>query len=963
MSPTLPLRPLRALAGPALAGLALFLLAASARAQTGTLAGVVVDGETGETLIGVNVVVEPLGAGAATGLDGDYRIAGLVPGTYDVAFSYLGYTPQRVTGVEVAAGETARLDVQLAPEALEIEGGEVIVEATALLDNEAGLLRQRQRAAAVSDAISAEAISRSGASTAGDALQKVTGASVVGGRYVYVRGLGDRYVNTQLNGATLPSSDPDRNAVPLDLFPSGLLDNIVTSKTFTADQPGSFTGGNVNINTQAFPDRLAFEFSASTGYNAEASLRDDFLTTNRGGSDWLGFDDGTRDIPAMWTQPGTRVPSISSARTNPDSAAALDRLARAFNPTMAPGVGEAPINRSFSASLGNQVQLLGRPLGFLGSLSYSRDFSAYRGGTTAQYQLTGRVAETDSLTTNLLLDDSRGTEEALWGGLATAAYRLHPNHNLSGSVLYNRSGIAESRYQVGLYPKNFNATDRFFETRTVGWTERDLSTAQLRGEHAFPNLRGLRADWTASYARTRQDEPDLRFFANDFTVRDNGEASADTFYAITFSNYGKPARYFRNLDEGTWNNALNLALPFGGRRWAGTLKVGGAVALTERELRERRFEYTTNASAYRYDGDPDAFFTGGTGVVDTTASGRFVIGNYLLDATTPTNNYDGSQDVYAAYAMAEFRPMSRLRAIVGARFEATRQAVANRDTTGRIREDDWLPSLSLVYEVTGNMNVRAAYGRTLARPSLREFSPAVTFEYVGGYLFLGNPQLERTLVDNFDLRWEWFMRPGELLAVSGFYKRFQNPIERAFVGINDQIQFQNVDEATVVGAEFEARRRFDRLPFAGLIEAGANLTLAHSTVRIPAFELAILRDLDPNASDTRPLQGQSPFVGNFDVTYRHDAAGTALSVLYNAFGRRLASVSLGGTPNDFEYATGTLDVTFRQDLGRGLRLRASAKNVLGDDARFGHTYKGADYVTRAYERGRTFSVGVSYRFD
>src|SRR5690606_188344 len=681
------------------------------------------------------------------------------------------------------------------------------------------------------------------------------------------------------------------------------------------------------------------------------------------GRDWLGFDDGTRSIPDPWAAPGTRVPSISAARTDPDSAAALDRLAHAFSPFMAPGTAEAPLNRSFAGSLGNRVSLFGRPLGFLASLTYSRDVAAYAGGTTAQWQLTGAVAETDSLTNNLRLDDTRTTAEVLWGGLATIAYRPHPNHSVGASYVYNRGATSEARYQVGLYPKNFNATDRFFETRTLRWTERALGTVQLRGEHAFPALGGLRAEWATSLARTRQEEPDLRFFANDFTVRQNDGAPADTFYAITFSNYGKPARYFRDLDEDRQDHALDLALPLGGRA-AGLLKAGVAVSLTDRDLAERRFEYTTNASAYRYDGDPEAFFTDGVGVVDTTASGRFTIGNYVLDATTPTNNYEGAQDVYAAYAMAELRPLARLRVIAGARLEAPRQRVANADTTGRIREDDLLPSLNLVYEVTEAMNVRAAYGRTLARPSLREFSPAITFEYVGGYLFIGNPGLERTLVDNLDLRWEWFTRPGEIVAASAFYKRFQSPIERAFIGINDQIQFQNVDEAAVIGAEFEARRRFERLPvLPGVLEVGANLTLAHSRVRIPDFELAILRALDPDAPDTRPLQGQSPFVGNLDVAYRHDGTGTVVSALYNVFGERLASVSLGGTPNDYEFATGTLDLTLRQRLWRGLGLSAAAKNVLGGDARFGHTYKSVEYVTRAYARPRTFSVGLSYRFD
>ncbi|MDX1547122.1 MAG: carboxypeptidase-like regulatory domain-containing protein, partial [Rhodothermales bacterium] len=211
--------PLRPLCG-ALALLGLFLLAPlpALAQQTGTIAGTLVDSETGAPLIGASAILEGTATGAATDLDGRFLIPNVEPGTYTVVLSYIGYDPMTVRGVEVRAGETTRIDVALSAEALEV--GELVVEAAALTNTEAALLKQRQKAAGVSDAISAEDISRSGSSSAADAMEKVTGASVVAGKYVYVRGLGDRYMSTQLNGASLPSADPDRNTVPLDLFPS-----------------------------------------------------------------------------------------------------------------------------------------------------------------------------------------------------------------------------------------------------------------------------------------------------------------------------------------------------------------------------------------------------------------------------------------------------------------------------------------------------------------------------------------------------------------------------------------------------------------------------------------------------------------------------------------------------------------------------------------------------------------------
>ncbi|MEX1055673.1 MAG: carboxypeptidase-like regulatory domain-containing protein, partial [Rhodothermales bacterium] len=262
--------------------IASFLLIASttASAQKGSIAGTVVDAGSGESLIGANVIVGGTSVGSTTDLDGYYVIKGVEPGTYDVVFSYIGYHSKTVQNVSVSAGETTTIDLSLAPETLQME--DVIIEARALQNTEAILLRQRQKAAAVSDAISAEAISRSGSSTAADAMKKVTGASVVDGKYVFVRGLGERYINTQLNGAELPSADPDRNSIPLDLFPANLLENVVTSKTFTPDQPGNFSGGSINIGTRSYPESFSLQFSTSISSSSNVGPGGDFLSYSGG---------------------------------------------------------------------------------------------------------------------------------------------------------------------------------------------------------------------------------------------------------------------------------------------------------------------------------------------------------------------------------------------------------------------------------------------------------------------------------------------------------------------------------------------------------------------------------------------------------------------------------------------------------------------------------------------------------
>ena len=936
-----------------------------AQESAGRISGTVVDSETGDPLIGATVTVVGLQLGAMADLEGTFLIRNVPVGQHTVLVSMIGFAQKRVTEVRVDPGQVSRIDIAVD---LELIVADVVeVTARSLENTEAALLKQRQNALSISDAISAEDISRGAQGDVAAAMTRVTGASVVDGKYVYIRGLGERYSSAQLNGTSLPNTDPNSKSVQMDIFATNLLDNITTEKTFTPDKPGNFTGGSVNVKTKSLPESFTMSFSTSTKYNSQSSFKD-ILSYDGGEYDFLGFDDGTRDIPLALQNPDVEIPSITSALRDPEAAQLLDLYSKSFgDKSMTPTTTEGALGQSYSFSIGNQTTVFDRPFGMLGSVSYSRNISAYDNGASGIWKRVSR--ESEGLNRERFATDTSGSEEVLWGGLVNATYRPSITHEIGANVLYNRSGEKQSRYQTGAWPSSLPGDNVRYETRVLSFIEREMRSLQFRGKHVLPSVSNMEIEWTGAFIRSNQDEPDLRFFTNEFqTVDAEGQGASDIdSYTIALSNYAAPTRYFRNLEETNRDFKLDLTLPFS--PWSGLtarLKLGGAYLDKDHTFRERRFSFRQDNLQYR--NDPVVFFSSArTGILpdafqDTPGFTRF--GNFVSEDSDLKNNYDGEQEIMAGYVMLDLPFSRRFKVTGGARYESTLLDVVSHEPSlspGNLDEKDWLPSVNTVYEVVENMNVRGAYSRTLARPSFRELAPFASFLFVGDFIFVGNNELKRTLIDNYDLRWEWFTRPGEIYALSYFYKKFENPIERVIVTTNGEIQFQNVDAAFVTGVELEYRTRLDQLhPSLSNFQIGGNLSLVRSQVDIAPSELAVIRALDPNAGDTRELQGQSPYVVNFDAMYDNTETGTLVSVHYNVFGERLSEVSTGGTPNAFEQPAGMLDITGSQRLWDRVTLKFSAKNLLDPDIKKVHPFNNEEFIRSLYKRGRTYSVGFSY---
>ena len=952
----------------------LFTLVSSiaiATAQDGVIRGQVIDQASGEPLIGTTVILQGTTTGAITDLDGKFSIDDLEPGTYDLQVSYVSYETKTITDVMVKENEVTLLNnIPLGEEMQDL--AEIVVSANAIRSSESALLTIRKKSPSILDAIASDAFARSGDSDAAMAIKRVTGVSVEEGKYVYVRGLGDRYSQTALNGAKIPGLDPNKNTVQLDLFPANLIDNIIVYKTFSPNLPGDFTGGYVNVVTKDFPETFTLKVSGSLGYNTQATWSDDFLTYQGGDTDWLGFDDGTRNFPSIVdVKDRNSVPTLSSSLVNQNVANRLSDITRSFNETMSPVRESQMLNHNFSVAVGNQINLLGKPFGFIGSLSYQRNFQSYNDGKTGRYKLTETEDLANGLVADLNLRDGKSDDNVLWGAILNGSMKLNDYNKISLNLLRNQSGQTSTRLQSGVKPGD-EAFLQYF-TNTLLYEQRSLSSAQLKGEHAFGAGKGLKVDWISSLTLSTMDQPDLRFFTYGFTESQG--------FRIQPSIGQLPTRYTRGMEQFNFDNKIDFTIPF--KQWSGLdskLKFGGAYTFKDRDFTEYQYRYNQNGTDFNLaGGDPSAYISdNNVWIFADKFSQENPDATWISDAFQAPNNYQADQTVISAYLMTELSVTDKLNAIFGARMETTETRFTSEaanfpdvfpnfaDLNDKVLQDqvDVLPSMNLVYGLSATTNLRLSYNKTLARPSFRELAPFESFDFVGDYKLLGNSDLEITKVDNVDLRWELFPRGGEILSFSAFYKKFKNPIERSFnpTSANPLLVFRNVDQATLYGVEFEAKKRLDFLnPSLQNLMIGANFTYVHSEVDIDPAELAATRALWPSTESTRSMTGQSPYIINSFLSYANEK--NEANAIFNVQGERLAIVLVGGTPNIVEKPRPSLNLNYARRVSDRVKVTLSASNILDSKTQFVYPFKDREFVFQEYGTGRTFSLAVSYTVE
>ena len=932
----------------------------------GEIAGAVTDSWEGTPIPGVAVVLRGTTLGTTTDLSGRFLLKNVPGGSHILIFSKSSYTRSTVGDVRVIAGQTSTANLKMKPEFYEMEPFEVISEP--FVDQSIALLSDRQSAAAITDAIGSDFFSQAGAGNAAEIMTKVTGASVIGGKYVFIRGLGERYGNTTLNGNAVPSADPDKKSVQLDIFPSEVIENITTRKTFTPDQSGNFTGGSVNIVTKSFPEDFFFKFSTGGGVNTQSSFEDDFVTYEGGGVGLAGFAGSARQLPDEWDSKGTEqeapahLVSIeqdkvvqnrkASAAEKEDAVQEIQRLNSLFPPAMGVKRERSGMDGSFSISSGDTIELGDRKLGIVGSFGYDRGFSY--NGDKKQGRFT---ATTSGFKSNLSLDEQTGTEEIAWSGLFNGAYEFSENHVADFNFLYTRTAEDTATFQRGV-----NLNEDTVERQTLHFTERELQFYHFRGDHKFPRWQDIEMEWNVSTSSTFQNEPDLRFIA--YTVLGNGSRR------ITPSTEDVPKRLFRNVQEDNLNFRWDATVPLHFQKWGdkdGFFKVGYYLSQSDRDFQEDAFSYRRFADSSFYDITHINLsqFASPENIRKVTAGqGPFArddVSYYLTQSQR--NEYTGDQTIQAGYAMMDVPIFEKWRLITGFRFESTLLAVevnklSKEDTVkpSNINETHPLPAASLIYELRENMNVRLAYGQTVARPTFKEIADVAIEEFVNRRKFNGNPELVMTTAHNYDLRWEWFPNPGEVLAASLFYKNLINPIELRQISNDGQIQPENREGSTLLGIEMEARKTLDFAHEAlSNFTLGANFAYVQSEVNTVPFEFEF------GTEDTRPLVGQSPYIVNLDLTYQNADWGTTASFFYNVFGERVA-FTVKESPRVLEQPTHSLDFTLSQHLWKNWKCKFSAKNLLDAEHRLVSKLDGKEAVYASYRRGRAFSLSLNYEF-
>ncbi len=922
-------------------------------AQTGTLAGNIIDGEFIEPMAFANILVKGTTIGTTSDFDGKYQLE-LEPSTYTIVFSFVGYTTQEISDVVIKEGEVTPLDVTLTTNSLEA----VVITTSIKRNTENAVLNMQKKSVVVLDGLSAQAIKNTGASNLASAVKNIPGVSIEGGKYVYVRGLGDRYTKSILNGIDIPGLDPDRNTIQMDLFPTNILDNVIILKSASAEYPADFTGGIVDIVTKDFPTKPEYTFSLGTGYNPDMHFNDKYLTYTGSDTDVFGYDDGTRDLPIHRYQP---IPGTFENKL------LLTTLTNRFQKELQAKQETSNANFDFGFTLGNQYDIGGDKIGYQASFSYKNQTTFYENRQDGAFVKNSSDSSVNDLSFALKSNGSEGINNVVLNGMLGLTYKTDKS-KFKANLLHIQNGestagsfdqvISQDGVGGGLEPLTKNA---------LAYTERSVTNLLISGDHRFSDdENALNLEWKFSPTFSKVMDKDHRITP----LQQSGEG--DFFISPSASTF--PIQLWRNLVEENWVVKIDLDKTVKLFGKPTKLKFGGAYTYKFRDFSIDDFTFNISGDdSFIADGNVDNLLASENLWNPTTDSGTHLV---FGDQFNPNDAYEGEQIIGATYFSAEFNLSEKLITVFGVRSEFFNSYYTGQNNSSVYDNEsildafDLFPSANLIYELTDNTNLRSSYSRTTARPSFKEASVAQIFDPITNRLFIGSINLTPTYVNNFDLRYERFGEVGQMFAVSGFYKDFKDPIEQAFfLQAPTQLTVDNLGNAKVYGVELEVRQRL------GFISEGLNNLKFNANVSFIKSELTMSDDEfesrrlaarnGERIDRERNLQGQAPFLLNFGLDYNNSDIGLQTSLFFNVQGETLEVVGIGLVPDVYTKPFESLNFTLSKSFGENKRsfIDLKVSNILGSDRESAYqSYGTQDQIFSLRSPGTEFSLGYTFKF-
>ena len=913
-------------------------------AGNGSIAGKIIDAKTGETLIGATVLIVNTSIGSVSDIDGNYSIKNLAPGIYTIRTTYIGYVERLDSNIEVTADNVSSLSITMNTAEKEIK--EVIVTAKISRDNTSAIVTMQKNSSTISSGISGEEIKRSPDRSSGDVIKRVSGATIQDNKFAIIRGLSDRYNYAMVNGAVLPSTEPDRKAFAFDMFPSNLLDNIIITKTAQPDLPAEFAGGIIQLNTRDIPEKSFFNLTIGQSFIEKATFKP-YYTYKGGKTDFLGVDDGTRALPAGFIASDS-LQKLPNSQRYPYAKSLPNNWGLQKKKIAYPG-------QSFQFSGGFVKDLKNVKIGSVASLSYS---NSLRTIFSNRYDFNADGSGIFDY------DDVAYSNPIAIGALLNLTFLIKNDQKISFKNTFNINSEDRTTLRTG---QNIDQI-RQFEKNSFEFTSSRLLANQIIGEHLIRKP-GIKIKWTGGFSWIRRTQPQTRrmSYSIDYTNPD------DTLYHADISNQvniGQGGLFYSNLDEKIYSGGADVSVPFKIQSTKQLFKTGFYIQHKDRDFSARVMGLTiARVSTF----DRSLLSLDQASIFDTANfSAR---GFNISDITNKSDKYTASADLYAGYAMFENAFAKRFKIVWGARFEYFRQQLSSFNySNDTIKVDKKyptvLPSMNFIYSTTSKSNFRVSYSMTLARPEFREISPFSFYDFNTTFTITGFDSLNQTRIHNADIRYEYFFGKGQMAAVSLYYKYFKAPIEQVVTlkGADYTLfSFNNASFAHNGGVEFEFRKNLDFISkwkhWEDFMFTG-NFSYIYSKIDLSSISSS-------TGASSRPLQGQSPFVINASATYRQPRLDLSFTIMYNQAGRRLAVVGTSDYPDMYENSRPLLDFQISKKVLKNGVLKLTFSDLIAKSSFFyqnsgagknSNFQKEFDTVLIEQKNQRTYTLSFTYTF-